>query len=455
MTILYLGISLCAAGILLWMIMRMLQQPKFWLGTVLLVLPTFMADSGVGLSVSEALLGAFILGSLLAWLVVKAATGYKFIRGWADLFLIAFVVLSIANIVVAVANGVSPGEWTLEWMVFLLMLYYFPFREYFGNSTHDLRTLLILCSIATLIAFVYSVFEWIARTDGSLIYAYQLIGARSRLFAPIFVMSLCLGLSLLFHTTSKWTKLLLFGLIMVSGVGIIQSMTRTLWAIAFGCVIAMMFFFSQKQNVRLVLTTVLLTAAIYATAVTLYPRITTLAIKVTTNRLVNTSLTGGDYSFETRLNELTVIMDEFKRYPLSGVGIHSKFVSWDPIVQAHQNKSFAHIGYAWLLHKMGIGLTLLMAIVLCSFTALATITAFKVWTRDRYDSLVRGTAIGMFCVVPAILAFIAVSGFFDQRYGNVMLAITFALVSITSQHVQQAHSSMAASPFPTLSSRPT
>ncbi len=416
------------------LVVAMFRNPKVWLGTVLLLLPYFLFDSGKGLSISEAIVGAFIIGSVTIWTIFKVSTGYKLIRGWSDLFIVGFIALSSLNVIIALANEVKLLDWLTEWMLFLILLYYFPLREYFGRSEHDLRSFLVLLAVSTLVMAGLTAYDYYARSSEGLLYAYQILASRSRLFAPVFVGGALLALTAIFHVRTWRSRLLLVALTAVNLAGILQSFTRSLWVAFLVCVAIVCFFLSFTQNLRLVAACILAIGCMYAAAYTVNPHLTNIVTRIISKRFsTSTQFKGGDYSFEVRVIEADVAWRDIKRYPLGGAGIQAKILAWDPIVGYHIHKPFIHIGYLSLLYKLGPALSVLLVSVLIIFAARSFQGAMLVRNRMTSKPIVRSVAISMLAFQPAVFSFIAVAGFFDQRYGNSMLAIMFALVGISHQ----------------------
>jgi hypothetical protein len=71
--------------------------------------------------------------------------------------------------------------------------------------------------------------------------------------------------------------------------------------------------------------------------------------------------------------------------------------------------------------------------VLAVFTVQSFRLAMNLRNRDNSDPILRATAVGVLAFQPALYTFIAVAGVFDQRYGNTMLVMSFALTGIISQ----------------------
>ena len=457
MIAIYLISALAALPFLVGIIVYLVKHPKVWLGFVLLLLPLFLADTGIGLSVSEAVTGGFILSSILCWIVFKAATGYSFVQGWADVFLLAFIGLSFINFVPAVLNDVPFELWISEWMLFLLLLYYFPLREYFGGSNRELGQLLVICCLVILIMAGYTAYDWVTRSNNQLIYAYQLIASRSRLFAPVFSFGLTMIIAVYFFVKTVKMRLFLIAVGIVCLFGLVQSVTRSLWLMFIVSTLLTMFFLTFKQNFKLIVTACVFAAIAFSTASILYPRATALAMKLVSNRMSEGTLRGGDHSFETRVYEAESVWKDIKRYPLSGAGIRAEYVSWDPIGQKHSTKPFIHIGFISIVYKMGIGLSILILSMLMAFSVKSVAATFSSRQGIKHNGLVYGVALGVMAFQPTLYGFIAVAGIFDQRYGNAIFMVMFAIISTVQKLTEQTTqaSEYAASPFSESKALPT
>lgn len=425
----------------------MMTWPKLWLGSVILALPFFLFDTGKGLSASEISLAGYILGTLCIWMVHALATGKKLLRSWADFLLVLFLGLSVFNVVVALLNDVPILDWISEWSVLLLMLYYFPLREVFGVNEHTLRQLLVLLAIAALEAAGLSAYHYATRASGGLVYAYQLLASRSRLFGPVFVLAILLGTSVLFHVQSRWSKLALTIFILINMGGLIQSFTRSLWIPTGLSLVALLLFLRWPQRIRYILAAAAIVAGAYTAGTIVAPRITQIGVRLIENRLSSsTQLTGGDFSFETRLIEADAAEQYIRMYPLGGNGIRAELLAWDPISQFTWQKSFIHIGYVSAMFKYGIPLSLILFCFILLFSWKSIEHGWYCWRHPQSPALpplARAVAIGMVLFLPTLYLTILTAGFFDQRYGNALFAVIFALVAIvtsmrsqnTSNHV--------------------
>lgn len=439
---LYITGGFLALGLLVLGSYLMIRYPKVWLGAVLLVLVGFFADTGVGLSASEVVSGAFVIGSLIVWTLYKIGSGYTFVRSWTDRFLVAFIILSVTNLIVALLNGINVGDWTVEWLILFLLLYYFPLREYFGRSEQTFRQFLVLSALSCLLMLGYTVADYYMRTQDGYIYAYQVLNSRSRLFAPMFVFGVLMGIPVLFYSKSIVSRLTLFVFILLNLAGILQSFTRTLWASLLAGIPLLIPFFRLRQNLVIAATTVALGISVFTIASIVNPRITSLVVQLIEERFMSsTQLSGGDFSFETRVNEVTAAMKDIRRYPLGGAGLHAKVISWAPIYSYTNEASFIHIGYVYLLHKFGLGLTLIMMMVLIGFSIRNILAAYRIF-KDRKDlTLARAITIAMLAMQPTLYASIFTAELFDQRYGIFILVFYFTFIEISSSLINKEEES--------------
>ena len=443
-----LALMLPAVFLGIGLIIAMFKWPKVWIGVVILSTPWFLSDTGKGLSITEVLLGGFIIGSVVAWVVTMAFSGRLKLTWIGEKLLIFFLALSVLNIIVAVFNFVDPVDWLFEWMIFLLVLYYFPIKEYYGKDEKSLKQLLVLLGIAMLLMGAYTAYDFKTRSSEGLVYAYQLINARSRLFAPAFSLGLILSAAIAFHVKTWRMRALVLLFALLSGAGLLQSMTRSLWVASAFCLVILMFFLRPRHNIALVSTIVVVAAAAYLTASSMYPGITKIALKILEKRVTSsTQLTGGDYSFETRLIEAEEASRWIKENPLAGNGLRAELLSWGPIERFHWKKPFIHIGYISLLFKFGIPITLVVMGYLFAFTGRSIKDAFLIRSSWKAPPIVKGVAIGAAVFMPALYITITVAGFVDQRYGNMLLAVLFALVTIShdllGQYRQQEEAATA------------
>jgi hypothetical protein len=416
----------------------MIRFPKVWLALFLLVLPYFLTDTGEGLSVTEVVIGGLFTGSIALWMIWRLAVDSRpLVKGWTDFLLLFFVVASFANIAVAAFNHIELGGWGVDWSYFLLMLYYFPFREEFGKDTKTFRQFIALAGVSSILMALYSAWIFKQKMAENMIYAYQIQASRSATLGPLFLLAICVGLVLIFHV--RWRpKLVTLVVILTNIAALVLTFTRTLWVLVFACSFLAMLFLRWQQNSKIIIGGIALIAVSISTFYAINPKVAEVALLFVKKRFTSsTQLKGGDFSFETRLIEVSNAWRKVKQAPLGGNGLRAKFVSWAPIEQWHNSTAFVHIGYVGLIHKPGFPTALIMFGVLIGFS-IRSIRAALAARHPSAPALARSVAIGVFAFIPAMYINIFMAGIFDQRYGNVMFAFIFAAVAISEQALRRA-----------------
>lgn len=421
------------------LIIAMIKWPKLWLGLFLLSLPVFLTDSGKGLSAQELAMGGLFTASITIWLAWQLARDHRrIIRTWLDLLVLLFIALTGLNFIVAVINHVDPVAWLAEWALFFLILYYFPFRHYFG-SEGGLRQFMILSAISALLQALYSIYLYKQRLATGLVYAFQLTASRSVILGPVFLVAIVFCILFMFSTRWK-NKLVLLGVISIEAAALIMTFTRTLWLMFFVCASVIMYFVSASQRVRLVVSTLALGVVAFAGIWMVNPKLAEVGTRIVKARFASsTQLSGGDYSFETRVVEAKAAWNATKDIPLSGNGLRATFLTYSPLDKEHFVTSFIHFGYVGLVFKLGIPLALLMVTILLVH-GVYSVRAALTLRRDPPASIMRTVAAATVAFLPALYVTIFMTGFFDQRFGNVMFAFVFACTAITHDHCIQRRS---------------
>lgn len=410
-------------------VLVLIMRPKVWIALFLVSLPALLTEGGKGLSVLEIVIGGFFTASVVLWLIWRmAAGGPPLVRNWFDVLILTFIIVSSLNVVLAVSNGITSIEWFSEWLLFTLMLYYFPLREYFGRDDHDFEQLLLWFAIASVALAMYSVYDYKQRMAEGIVYAWQFSASRSALLGPVFLIAIVMCLSRFFHMKNRWR----YGLILISSVNAVAlflTFTRTLWVTFFLCLAIMMLFFTWRQNLRLVAGIILTTWVVVASAYAVNPHFASIAIKVITKRFASSAqLAGGDRSFESRVVEASYAWRKIKQYPF-GSGLRVPVVIKTPIDFHTIRSSFIHIGYVALVYKVGFPMAFLFFFALGLQFWMAVRNAWRLRGKDA-NPMLRSAAIGIVAYFPTLLFVIFVTGFFDQRYGNVMFGFIFACTGI-------------------------
>ncbi len=413
--------------------------PKTWLTAFFVALPFFLTDSGKGLSVSEVAIGGFFMLTITIWTLWQIADPREqLVRWWGDFLLLLFLLLSLGNAFIAMANGVRLIDWVSEWSIYLLVLYYFPIRKYFTADERSVRQVLILGAISTVLMALYSVVIYKQRMDeGGAAFAYQLLSARSVLMGPFFVMAILIGIPAAFWVKRAWRPFVAL-VVLINAGALALTFTRSLWLILAVSMLGFILYLKPWQNIKLVIAMSVVAISTYLAADAYNAKLTAVVLRMVENRIKSSSqLSGGDYSFETRLIEADAASNAIAKYPLGGSGIRATFVSWGPIEQFTWRKSFVHIGFIGLPYKLGIPLALIMFWTILLFTWRSITSGLWVLFHRNLEPNSKALLVGTLLSYPTLYVVIFFAGFFDQRWGMVMLAFILAATSITHEIVER------------------
>lgn len=423
------------AGLWIWV---MFAYPKLWITTSLLGLTYFLTSDSVGIKPEELVLAGYYILVLLLWFIVELAKDYRTIlRSWPDFLLISFIVLSLGNVLVAMGNSVGIDAWASEWSLFVLMLIVFPVRKYFTADEKSVKQFLTILAISVCIMSVQSILNYRSRlAEGGALYAYQIWSGRSVLLGPAFQACMVFSMISYFFVNRKG-KLFSFVVFIISTSALIATFSRTLWVTFFICLAIALVFLGFRRSTKLVCAIVVISIVSYGGFYLYKPKIAKIALTVASNRLKSSSqLTGGDYSFETRLIEVKNITPKIKALPLGGNGIRSKYVTWVPLAGSHGRTAFVHIGYASIVYKLGFPLSILLLLTICSYFFAAMVASYDAF-RSRNNTVYAAISYSLTAYFPALLLTILTAGFFDTRYGNVIFGIMFACSAIVQDYFQK------------------
>lgn len=430
------------------LLVAMVKWPKVWIASLLLYLPFFLTDTGKGLNARELAMGAFYSGTILIWMVWSIGrTDRRLVRSWLDFLVLLYVVLMLGNIIIATINEIPLLHWVSDYAVTVLILYYFPIREYFTEE-RDLKQLLVLAGISAIFMAAYTLNHYRQRMlSTGLVYAFQLLASRSVTLAPIHLLAILFSTVGMFFA-KRFTQVLLGLVIVANAIALFISFGRTLWVLFFVCLGIAMFFLTFRQNVKIVATIVVSATLVVTGAYAWNPRLADIATSLVKRRFASsTQLSGGDYSFETRLIEAERALRLVKDQPLGGNGLRATFMTYDPTVQENDVSAFVHIGYIGLAMRLGIPMLLLMLAILLTSTVMAANAAFRLRWQGP-DNVYRVMAVTILANTPVVYVNIFMSGIFDQRYGNITFAFIFACTAIVHDYVMRRPRNTLPLPIP-------
>lgn len=352
---LYVIIGLAAISLL----PLIIKYPKLWLYSVLVSVGFFMIIQGDKITAVEIALGLYYFGSLLIWFFWQwAIKKNKLVYNKADLVILSFYVLTFLNLPVALMNGVDIVGWLREYFLFLLLLFYFPFREYFSSEkdfNNFLNGFFIIIFVAAINQFYMYYF---AVSSKEIKYAYQLSQA-IRFNLNFFTMGAVFSLLIVFYTKSLWKKIIMIAIFSMSTMALITSFSRTFWLLLAAIVFFMFLFMPVRHKIYIALAGIFFSVVTFFALEVVFDKNVSIFYTIALKRIKSTSQGTKDISLRARLYEWDKVIKRIKDKPLLGNGFNSEFKFYNPITLYYQKQTFVHNGYLYLAYRLGIPLTLM------------------------------------------------------------------------------------------------
>lgn len=342
------------------------RYPRLWIYSVFLSTVYFFRGMDEGLSAIDVLMGLYYFGSILLWIFDSIAIRRrKLVRGYADWLILFMMIMCLFNVVIAITNGVAIIDWIREFSPFLIILYYFPIREYFADTKDFKRLLLIMCLVTVGLDFVqfYQYYK-VAFTD--LRYAYQL-GSSIRMNQPLYTAATIYGILFVLHQKGTLKHILLLAFTVLTFAALIVSFSRAFWIMTLVNTILLLIYLPWKKKKLLLIYAGSITIVLTFAATVIFKDNVDLIFKIIERRMASSTEGTKDVSIQLRLNEYKANMDQINKYPLGGSGFAKKYTYYDPIGLTTVRTVYVHNGYMFLTYKMGIPLTACFALFLLIF----------------------------------------------------------------------------------------
>jgi hypothetical protein len=387
---LYLGGFIVILG----MIQIFMRYPRIWIYTVVAGLLVYLTFESPEIDVIEILFGIFYLGGIISWFIWQSLIRKKkVIHNPGDWLIIFFITISSTNVIIASLNNVEPISWLREWNAMLLLLYYFPIRDYFSSSFH-IEKLFFTNGVVVTGLCIYLIYKYYLIISKGVAYAYQYQAGGASTIEGVFMVATIFGVfSTIFATSGKkrlWA-ILFTGLTIGS---LLITFRRTYWLTTIICILLAVPFLKIKFQRRLITYILFATGFVLISAFTVIgPRGSKLFFSIAAKRFESVSKGSRDISFYARYMESQEALQHIHEYPLSGSGMRSIIAFYEPILRHTKHNAFIHNGYIGSLHKLGIILTIILFL---PFVYFIRIGFLNIRYSKRLPPLIQIIAFGSF-----------------------------------------------------------
>ncbi len=409
------------------------HYPQIWLYSIVLSQVVWLGGGSRSVTILEIALAGYFLGGLLLWFAWQLGVKrQRLIRNGGDMLLLTTFVLSSLNAIVALAHDVNMMLWAREWLLWVLILYYFPLREHLKEDRH-VRVFLWLL-FAVFIYFGAEAFRTYLRATTDIAYAFELVSARSSLREIIFVTSaVCTTIILLYSRKAVGNVFFLGCSIFFIGV-LIATFSRSFWV---ACVVGLgliFMFVDQRRRIKmLILVSSGFVIGLSSVLVLVGEGKGELLIEVLENRALSIIAPTESISLQSRTSESLEVIELLSQTPFTGYGFGKEFNFYNPVSYYHNRTSFIHNGYLSIAFKIGLPLFLLFfaGLYFYLFRGIRTVRR----TDDPFDKgMVLGATITLF-----VILFVSLFGNqFAFREGILIASIALAIIGRIDERYKEA-----------------
>ena len=441
---LYIFLALLALP-LLW---AMFFYPKVWIYCIVLTFPMFFIKDEPGITVTSLMGALFYNLFLICWFFYKifleknnnnSNKKNSIVKHKTDVLILLFYGLVLLNAGVAVFNGVEPFDWLSEFLLFSLLLYYFPIREYFNDE----KSIVMLLAIFFISIFVLDIQQFLSYTKkiSAAAFAYQLRGG-GHFNHQIFSAAVIGGVVFMFYSRTITGKFFAFVLTVFSTAAIVSTFARAFWGALLIVLFLLLFFLNRKQIAQYFGIVILTTGIIVSTIYIVFPKQANLMTKFVINKFSTSTQGKADLSVRTRLYEYRAVIQKIEESPIAGQGLRKEFSFHCPWRQFTMKTSFIHNGYLSLSYRVGIPIAALFYFVMIIFTLKGFITAWKlrrIQKRCRPPT-VMNIYIGLAICGTLSLCMLFITNFVTQSFlfrdGLFVVAFSIAFIEIANRKME-------------------
>ncbi len=432
---LWLGINQSAGLIVLGIIIGIpflylcIKIPKFWIFSIAATSAIFFKQGGDDISALEIIQGGFFCGSVFFWIswmiFIKRE---KIVRNFADWSILFFFLFLILTLPLSMLNGNIFINWTREYILFSIILLYFPIRHYFDDKK-DLIILLVIFMLSISVSGIQQLIFYKQNAIKEAVYAYQL-GSSARFNQSILSMAVIGGFLFSLFPKKLWQKLSILMFTCLSTVALIVSFSRTFWIMVFFAIVLSWFYFPKEFRWRALVNSGIILITITIGILFVFKNNSQYVFKIIERRISSAGSGTKDLSVKMRFKEYESVWSSISKYPLGGTGLGTVHEYMQPIDLVTIRTLNIHNGYLFLIFRLGYPLVFFFVFPLIFYIFKANKLALK--TKDPFYKLL--LLISMTSLLLMMGAnFLAMV--FNARDGIFVILLSLAFIGICEKKI--------------------
>jgi O-antigen ligase len=427
-----LGGIIMAAGILV--VGVMVRYPLLWLSAVFVGLIWWFPQKGVdseGISGVEYALVAFYLGGLALWFAMMLVIKRKrLLRNTGDMLLVSTLLLSLATFAIAAVNEKNVFMGLREWLLFLFLLYYFPFREHITTKRQMLQMGAVFCGAMLVVGGI--TLQMYIKASTNILYAFEIFSSRMNSNNNMSVVVSIFGFIALLYAPKLWHKAIALLIAVFFTTITIVSFARAFIAATVLGVVVVLLVFDAKRVVRFGVYAVAVAVVFVSGVSVVFKDRANVALTVVKNRISSTTEGTKDVSIQSRLAESAAVLQLIAANPLGGNGMGADFHFHDPINNWEARVKFIHNGYLFIAFKLGLPLLLLFYGWYLWYLGKSYGLARR--ADEPFDRILALSVVGSLF---ALLLINVTSSIFETRDGFMIVPMLIAVISVVEQRLAE------------------
>lgn len=405
------------------------KNPKIWLYSIFLTSPIYLVSNDADFDISDILSASLWIGGLFIWIFFHVFIHRKkLVDDIADWLFLFFYLCLILNFVVAILNDNNLETWIRTVGRFTLPLLYFPIKEHF-RTKKEFKNLLIVLLISFLGLSLYMLFISAVMVQ-DVRNAWEL-GALLRLNQGLIGVSILTIISVVLYVNGK-EKLILSVAVIPFILVFMVSLSRIFWIGMIVGIFYSVFFLPQKQRkVIFISFGVIFVTSMLAVLIFLGDK-AEIILSLYLKRFTSIGNFMEDQSFLVRFDEYGYAIRDILRNPWAGNGFAHEFSYYNRLVSRNWVTTNVHNGYILMTLRFGIPLAIIYYSVIF-YKYIKTINYLNIAKYSLEKMVLIGLSGGY------LLMFIAnfLTGSFMTRDGDILLALMFALTTITTRLIKE------------------
>lgn len=422
LTYLQLGIFILPIVALIPLPFVFIKYPKIWIYSVVASLVYFLSDTSEGVSVLDVLVGGFYIISLFIWFIwqmfFKRNRIVYNISDWLILFLVIILPL---NFFISFFNNVEPLEWLKEYVLFVLILYYFPVRHYITEKKDVVTILVLFVLIVTFIDF-YHFYTYLTSFRKSVVYAYQISMSIGKVNQTLFTSTIIPAILFTFYIKNEKLRIVLLMFATITILALLLTFSRTFWLIVLFESFIIFLYINRKEKIKFILYFLSIILISISVLYLIFQDKFTYLNTYITKKFTSSTMGTRDVSVVARLLEYKVVLRAIEDHPLGGNGFAKKFTFNSGLDVAFGTTNFIHNGYFYLAYRAGIPIAILYVFVILYNMIYPLYLHY--YLKDKFA---KNVAIMVFLILLSIIIsdFTTPQFFFKEGYFIIAILIGF------------------------------